>query len=134
MSKDLLHKLRDRGLTEYGAVIPGELVRDTLGLEMPVYGSKQDFDTVALAELAAVSYVRDQLLNEGKYLAGHNGDYRILLPSENKAQVEQYMQQADRKLRRAQKLSTNTPKGVAEVDNMTTRLHMKRTSIRSNIG
>jgi hypothetical protein len=130
MSKELLTAMRLQGLTEYGSVISGDFVRETIGVTLPVYGNKRDFDGAALAELAAVSYVRDQLLNEGKYLAGHNGDYRILLPSENKAQVEAYMYQADRKLRRAQKLFANTPASVSVPDNTLARLHMKRSSIR----
>ena len=109
MSKELLTALRERGLLEYGSVIKGEEVRDILGIEYPEVGTKKDFDEVALAELGAVDYVRNILLGEGKFIASHQGDYRILLPSENKRQVDAYMQQADRKLRRARKLSSNTP-------------------------
>ena len=109
MSKELLAALRGRGLLEYGSVMKGEEVRDILGIEYPEVGTKKDFDEVALAELGAVDYVRNILLGEGKFIASHQGDYRILLPSENKRQVDAYMQQADRKLRRARKLSSNTP-------------------------
>lgn len=109
MSKELLTALRERGLLEYGSVIKGEDVRDILGIEYPEVGTKKDFDEVALAELGAVDYVRNILLGEGKFIASHQGDYRILLPSENKRQVDAYMSQADRKLRRAHKLSRNTP-------------------------
>jgi hypothetical protein len=127
MSKELLTALRDRGLLEYGSVIKGDEVRDILGIEYPEVGTKKDFDEVALAELSAVDYVRNVLLGEGKFIASSQGDYRILLPSENKRQVDMYMQQADRKLRRAHKLSRNTPpaESYAPAANHDVRLAMK---------
>ena len=109
MSKSLLEGLRQNGLLEFGSVIDGDLVRKILGLEYPEYGTKKDFDEIALSELKAIDYVRNILLGEGKYIASNNGGYRILLPSENHGQIESYIGQADRKLRRAQKLSRNTP-------------------------
>lgn len=133
MSKELFNELKSRGLTEFGSVIKGDDVRDILSIEYPEYGKKEDFDSVALKELSAIDYVRNILLGEGKYLASQNGDYRILLPSENKRQVDQYMAQADRKLRRALKLSRNMPRSDAyEHDNTQARITMKRESIRSH--
>lgn len=127
MSKELLTALRERGLLDYGSVIKGEDVRDILGIEYPEVGTKKDFDEVALAELGAVDYVRNILLGEGKFIASHQGDYRILLPSENKRQVDAYIQQADRKLRRARKLSRSTPpsESYAPSANHDVRLSMK---------
>ena len=135
MSKELLTTLRDRGLLEYGSVIKGEDVRDILGIEYPEVGTKKDFDEVALAELGAVDYVRNILLGEGKFIASHQGDYRILLPSENKRQVDAYMQQADRKLRRARKLSSNTPPAESYTPsaNHDVRLAMKIGSQRGRL-
>ena len=109
MSKDLFFHLKDQGLLEYGSHISGDLVRGFLGLKYPEYGTKRDFDAVTLAELGAIQYIRNQLLNEGKYLANVQGDYRICLPSENKRQADAYLASANRKLRRAQKLVMNTP-------------------------
>lgn len=132
MSKSLLEDLRNRGLLNWGSHIPGELVREVLNLEYPEYGTKKQFDEVALAELQAVDYVRNTLLNEGKYLAGVAGDYRVLLPSENKRQVEQYMNQADNKLKRALRLSKHTPKlDTHQPSNVDARIMLKRESIRS---
>ena len=131
MSKDLLQELKDRKLLEYGSHIPGDLVREILGIEYPDVGTKKEFDEIALKELAAVDYVRNALLNEGKYLAGTGSDYRVLLPSENKKQAERYMSSADRKLFRADKLLRNTPKTtIREVDNYPARIMLKRRSIR----
>ena len=132
MSKDLYTELETRGLLEYGSVIFVDTVREILGLSMPAYGTKKDFDEVTLAELGAVDYVRNILLGNGKYLQGSSGDYRVLLPSENKRQVDLYMGQADSKLRRALKLSKNMPSTAARHDNTNTRIMMKRESIREH--
>lgn len=101
--------MKSHGLTEYGSNIPTSLVHGVLGIYYPESAPKAVFDELALKELGAIDYVRSALLNEGKYLIGDKVGYRILLPSENKRQVERYMQQADKKLRRASKLSRNTP-------------------------
>ena len=131
MSKELHHTLKDAGMLEYGSHIPGEVVREVLGLEMPEIGTKEQFDAVALKELQAIDYVRNILLSEGKYLAGAPGGYRVLLPSENKAQVDAYMAQADRKLRRAQKLSRSMPsQNVNLADQTDARIMLKRDSMR----
>jgi hypothetical protein len=60
---------------------------------------------LALIELAAIDYVRNILLGQGKYIGGTTTGYRIFLPSETADQVELYMAQADRKLSRALKLT-----------------------------
>lgn len=132
MSKELLNTLRNRGLLEYGSIIKGDDVREILGIEYPEVGTKKAFDEVALAELGAVDYVRNVLLGEGKFITSHHGDYRILLPSENKRQVDAYMKQADRKLRRAHKLSRNTPSAdnYQPAANQDVRLAMKLNSDR----
>jgi len=133
VSKELFKSLQDRRLIEFGSVIKGDTVREILGIEYPEYGKKEDFDSVALRELSAIDYIRNILLGMGMYLGSNGGDYRIFLPSENKRQVDQYMAQADRKLRRALKLSRNMPKTEQYVqDNTTARIIMKRESIRSN--
>lgn len=134
LHRSLLNVLQSNGLTEYGSHIPGDLVRSTIGLEYPDVGTKAEFDKLALAELAAVDYCRNVLLGQGKYLAGVNGDYRILLPSENSRQVEQYMKSADQKLVRALKLSRNSPAGVMQhPDQTASRIHMKRIGIRQKL-
>jgi hypothetical protein len=80
-----------------------------------------------------VDYVRKILLREGKYLAQTKGNYRILLPSENAAQVESYMSSADKKLKRALILSKNTPadtKTMRDADQVQARIIVKRESIK----
>jgi hypothetical protein len=130
--KCLYSTLQYRDLLGYGSVITGKFVREILEIKMPDYGTKRDFDEIILAELSAIDYVRNRLLNDGKYLTSQNGDYRILLPSENKRQVELYMKSADKKLSRAYKLSINTPKHAkSPADNhLEARLAMKRESAR----
>ena len=106
---DLLQHLKTLGLLQYGAVIEREVVHDFLGITMPALGTRAEFDAVSLAELSATGAVRDALLREGKYLAATRTGYRVLLPSENKAQIDAYMASARRKLNRAQKLNRTTP-------------------------
>jgi len=131
LGKCLFKHLEQRGLTEYGSVIMAEEVRQVLGIEYPETASKKFYDNLALAELGAVDYCRNILLGEGKYLAGVRDGYRVLLPSENARQVEQYVNSADKKLRRALKLHRNSPKTDAHVsDNVAARLLMKRESIK----
>tara|TARA_R110000868_G_scaffold300530_1_gene560956 strand:- start:252 stop:677 length:426 start_codon:yes stop_codon:yes gene_type:complete len=107
--RDLYDALEDDGLLEYGSIIPSEMVHRVLGLEVPAIGTKAQFDRLSLLELAAMDYVRNILLNSGKYLTATPSGYRILLPSENAAQVEQYISSADKKLNRALKLCRTTP-------------------------
>ena len=132
--KCLLEWMRARKLDGYGCVILADDVRSVIGLEFPDVATKRVFDALALQELSAIGYVRTALLGEGKYLAQIDGDYRILLPSENARQIELYMSHADKKLKRAQRLSRNTPKLDSEPrDNTAERIHMKRESIKNQI-
>lgn len=135
LMRGLLKGLEERDLTEFGSVIDREVVHELLEIEMPRYASKEVFDGIAMAELAAIDYCRNALLGQGKYLAGTRTGYRVLLPSENKGQIDSYMSSADRKLSRALKLSKNSPRAAdMQPDQTETRIHMKRTSARSEIG
>lgn len=128
MSKELLTTLESMGLIEYGSVIQGDLIRQIIGVSYPPIATKKEFDKLALLELGAVDYVRNILLGRGMYLSQVNGDYRILLPSENARQVELYISSADKKLSRALKLTRNTPKVDTQhiKDNTEARIIMKR--------
>lgn len=128
--RDLFASLEADGLISYGSIFPASLVRERMGIECPEVGTRQQFNDAALAELAAVDYVRNVLLGRGMYITSNGENYRILLPSENKAQVERYISSADQKLRRAQKLSRNTPGARKEVDNTDARIYMKREGMR----
>lgn len=129
--RELYTQLRDLGLLEYGEFIPSAAVHELLGIQMPTTATKEVFDAIALKELNAIDYVRNMLLSEGKYISGTAGGYRILLPSENQAQVELYMKAADRKLKRAGKLSRNTPKEVVQnITQTSARAFLKQTSRR----
>ena len=132
MSKALLETLVALELTCFGAHIPAQVVRDALRIVFPATGTKAQFDKLALAELSGIDYVRNHLLNEGKYLRAATEGYRILLPSENIGQVETYMSNADQKLRRAMKLLRNTPKEHAPTNSnhIASRIAIKRDSAR----
>jgi hypothetical protein len=134
LGKELIQFLRINRMDGFGAEIKADALRAVIGIEMPSVGTKKQFDSIALQELSAVDYARSILLNEGKYLTMRDGDYRILLPSENARQVESYMQQADKKLRRALKLTKNTPRSDNQTPNNTAaRILMKRESINQKI-
>nr|WP_182312141.1 hypothetical protein [Comamonas testosteroni] len=135
MSKALLDELTTLGLTDYGSEIPGALVHRVLGIVYPETAPKRVFDELALKELSAVDFVRNALLSQGKYLEGRRDGYRICLPSENRIYVERYMKSADKKLRRANRLSRNTPQSVsAPAPAGNVRLHLKQTSRRGFAG
>jgi hypothetical protein len=127
--------LTDNKLTDYGQVILGDDVRAVLGITIPRLGTQKQFRNLALAELTAVDYCRNILLGKGKYLTQSGGDYRILLPSENARQVEVYVSQADRKLKRALKLSKSSQQAATnqQPDNTNVRIMMKREAIRNRV-
>jgi hypothetical protein len=130
-SRELYAALQEQGLLEYGSTIETWQVHHLLGIEMPTVGTKAVFDRIAVQELAAVDYVRNILLGQGKYLMGTSTGYRVLLPSENKGQIDSYIESADRKLSRALKLSRNTPADPAfSPDQVEARIHMKRNKRR----
>lgn len=129
--KELFTELQARGLLEYGSVIESHVVHSILGIKLPDMASKSEFDKLALIELAAIDYVRNILLGQGKYLMGTDAGYRVLLPSENAAQVEQYIVSADKKLSRALKLSRNSPSPTRQLPDQTeARILMKRSGLR----
>lgn len=124
---DMFMVLDSEGMFEFGEFTERTMIYELLGLEMPEFASKEVFDRLAMLELAAVDYCRNVLLGRGKYLAGVPGGYRVLLPSENRAQVDAYMHSADRKLLRALKLSRNMPDMQNDQPDQTeARIMMKR--------
>ena len=132
--RDVYDTLDQAGLFDFGAVIPRGMVYDLLGLDVPEVASKAVFDRIAMLELQAMDYCRNMLLGHGKYLAGTPSGYRVLLPSENKAQVDAYMESADRKLERALKLSRNSPKASHLPDQTEARIMMRRKGYRHGAG
>lgn len=117
MKQSLYEFLQARGMLDYGSVITGELVRDFLDIEIPILGTLQQFNAAALKELSAIDGLRDLLIDEGKYIQGDKGDYRILLPSENSKQAANMVASANRKLRKAAKLKLHTPKEYIKQSN-----------------
>lgn len=134
MSADLLHAMREAGLTEFGSVIDGRFVRHHLNVTIPDVGTREEFNKIALAELAAIGYVRHHLLYEGKYITAERDNYRIPLPSENVQQVEAYLEASNRKRRKGLALLRSTPPGMAELPSqLGARLSM-RDSERRRVG
>lgn len=129
MSKELFEFLQETESLEYGAVFPASVVHDFLGLEYPAMSTKAVFDKLELIELSAISYVRNRLLNSGMYLAKTGAQYRILLPSENRVQVDKYLNSASGKLRRALKLSKNTPTSPWDLSDEEARIRLHQDSV-----
>lgn len=107
-AKNLLEWFRENNRDAHGSTVSGIDVRAVLNLRMPELGTKSEFDSIALKELSAIDYVRNVLLDEGKYLKQDGDGYRILLPSENAVQINNFMLSANRKLRRAHRLSKSS--------------------------
>jgi hypothetical protein len=124
-NKSVYEHLKAHDYLEYGSVIPLKLFRDLCGIENITTGSKEDFDRVALQELGYAGYIRNKLLNEGKYFKGEKDSYRVLLPSENAGQIMSFMTSADNKLKRGLKLNKNTPPDYRISPNDEVRAFMK---------
>ena len=130
-NKQAYEFLLNAGLLEYGAVIEAKLIREAFGIsEIEYPAQKKEIQEQELAELSAVGYIRDRLLNLGRYIKGERDTYRVLLPSENAGQVLAYMDSADRKLKRGIKLNKNTPVEYKISDKDEVRAIMKRESIK----
>jgi hypothetical protein len=130
--RDFFDTLFGCDMLEYGSVIGREEIHKLLGIKMPDVGTKAEFDRVTLIELAAIGYVRNELMKMGRYITGTPTGYRVLLPSENAKQVELYIESASRKLSRAQTLSKNTPKEYkADMDRSEARSSMMKDGLRS---
>lgn len=121
----------EQGHSAYGAEVDEDTVRAFLGLVYPPMASKKTYDALVLRELNYIDYVRNQLLNDGKYLTNSRGVYRILLPSENAAQVDRYISGANKRLNRALKLSRNTPVEHKKTrDDTEARVALKKKSLQ----
>lgn len=107
--EDVLHTLNEQGLLEYGAQFSADYFRDLCGIVEPITGTKKQFDAVSLAELSAIDFLRNVLLEKGRYIKKDGDNYRVLLPSENAKQSDLMRTSARKKLNKAKKLEENTP-------------------------
>ena len=108
-AKKLFAFLDEKGLLEYGSVIPVSMVREVADLQYPESGSYKEFKELELRELSIVGWMKDKLLNEGKTIVQRGDSYRIPLASENAYEAERLHAAANRKTARAEKLLRNTP-------------------------
>ena len=131
---DIFTYLKDNGQLEYGSTFTGDQIRGLLGIVIPKMATKATYDEITLQELGIIDHIRNKLLNEGKYLSQKNGDYSVLLPSQNEKIVLNYMAQATRKLNRGLKLNKNTPVAVSTVSSHDeARMHMKADTIKNEV-
>lgn len=108
--RDLYEHLGNSGMLEFGSKIPGNVVREFLGIVMPEVGTYRMFNSLKLQEVAAIDYIREKLIEQGMFIAADGEDFKILLPSENKVQILAYERSANKKYSRALKLARNTPR------------------------
>ena len=135
LARGLFEELEKRGLLEYGSAIPSELVHELLDITVPQYAAKAVYDRLSMLELSAIDYCRNVLLGQGKYLSGTRTGYRVLLPSENKGQIDSYVSSADRKLSRALKLSRSSPVDASHnADQTSARIMLKKSGVRNQPG
>ncbi len=128
---DIYAVLEEAGYFEYGAIIEGQTLRESFDIEEIEYPAlKREIDKQQLEELSVADYIRNKLLNEGKYFKQVRDHYRVLLPSENTAQVLSYMNSADNKLKRGLKLNKNTPAQYKIHQNDEVRAIMKQSNIK----
>ena len=125
MADTLFDYLERLGMLHYGSHIPGPIIREFLGIEIPVIATKATYDTLALCELDHIQKVREALLKRGMYIKAAGEDYRILLPSENYKQIRTYEESAGRKMKKAVLLAKTTPKETHTYDQSSARLQMK---------
>jgi len=130
-NKDFYARLLNARLLDYGSVIQQSLVHSLLEIHITDVMNIREYDKAKLEEVSAIDYVRSQLLNQGKTIAKHLSAYRIPMPSENREFVERYISSADKKLRRAIKLSMNTPHGdYKPIDDAYEKAIRKRQSLK----
>ncbi len=123
--------MKEEGFFEYGVTITGVELRGFFDIEEIEYpAQKRDIDKQTLLELGVADFIRNRLLNDGKYFKGERDNYRVLLPSENAAQVMSYMNSADNKLKRGIKLNKNTPTKYKISSNDEVRAIMKLESTK----
>ena len=130
MSREAIQELQNRNLLGYGSFIPDSVIYNLIGIEIPESGTKEQFDAIRLKELSFVGSLRELLLDHGKYIAQVPNGYRILLPSENMAQVRAYEEAGNRKWGRARRLDKSTQRAAASPPQLgnETRLYLKTTS------
>ncbi len=123
--------LESLGYFEFGAIVEGKTIREAFDIKEISYPAfKREINEQQLQELSATDYIRNKLLNEGKYLKQTKDSYRVLLPSENANQVLSYMSSADNKLKRGLKLNSNTPSQYKINPNDEVRAIMKQDYIK----
>lgn len=128
--RDLYGYMESNGLLEFGSVITELEIHQVLDITYPEIGTRKDFSDLDLLILGATDYVRNILLGQGKAFTSVKRDYRIPLPSETKKYIDNYISSADKKLRRALKLSRNMPSTDSQPINETGKILLKREYIR----
>ena len=127
---EVMQGMKDAGVLEYGSTMTREsllawwsvkpVTDDELENMRPSVIRKR-LQEDSLKELAVADFVRSQLMKDGKYFYCENGAYRVALPSENASIAEKYIRQSKRKLSKASRLISTTPKEFMQPDMLKSR-------------
>ncbi len=126
--RDKMSVLRSKGFLDYGSFISDKEFKSIFGIETIDSGTFEEFKAIEIEEMACSGFVRDMLLDEGKYFKSEGRGYRVLTASENAQQVLTYMKHADNKLKRGLKLNKNTPSKYKISHEEEVRMTMKKES------
>lgn len=133
-SSDLFDHLELMGCLSYGGTFTRSMVLDAMDVEIILEGTREDFQEMDLAELEAVGYIRNVLINQGKWVVRKGETYRVLMPSENEGQIRAFSQRGDRAYLKATKLAKSTPpEFFTGVDTTMHRAAAKRKAAAHNI-
>lgn len=127
----LYETLRDNAELEYGATFSRTRVLSIMGIEAVEYGTQKEFQEQELAELSGIGYVRNILINHGKWIIRKGETYRVLQPSENGSQIDAFMRSGSNAYLKASKLAKSTePKYLVEHDQLAAKIQSRRKAAR----
>ena len=127
----LYETLRDGGELEYGSTVKRNRVLEIMGIENIEVGTQQDFQDQELAELSGIGYIRNILINQGKWIVRKGDTYRVLQPSENGSQIDAFMRSGSNAYLKATKLSKSTePKYLVEHTQTAAKIQSRKKAAR----
>lgn len=131
LPQTLYETLRNTAELEYGATFSRARVLSIMGIEDIEFGTQKEFQEQELAELSGIGYVRNILINEGKWIVRKGNTYRVLQPSENGSQIDSFMRSGSSAYLKASKLAKSTePKYLVEHDQLAAKIQSRRKAAR----
>jgi hypothetical protein len=127
IEKTLYETLLNSSELEYGSTFKRSRVLDIMGIEDIEFGTQKEFQVQELAELSGIGYMRNILINQGKWIIRKGETYRILHPSENSSQIDSFMRSGSNAYLKASKLAKSTdPRFLIEHDQLAAKIQSRR--------